>query len=61
MKVKECYMTKMEEKEYELYLIHVEGYPYSEQIKEKEYEDAMLLEQIAEYKGGYADEYVLKK
>ena len=61
MKVKEYYMTKMEEKEYELYLIYVEGYPYPEQIEEKEYEDAMLLEDIAEYKGGYADEYVFKE
>ena len=30
------------------------------QIVNKEYEDWLLLELIADYKGGYADEYILK-
>ena len=39
----------------------MEGYPYPKQIIDKEYEDELLLEDIAEYKGGYADDYVFKK
>jgi hypothetical protein len=53
-------MTRAEELEYEFYLIHVKGCPYPEQIIDKEFEDELLLERVAEYKGGYADEYVFK-
>ena len=62
MKVKEYFLAQREEEsDYVNYLIYVEGYPYPKQIIDKEYEDELLLEDIAEYKGGYADDYVFKK
>lgn len=53
-------MTESEEIAYEQYLIDVEGYPPAVIVDSKEYEDELLLEKIADYKGGYIDEYILK-
>lgn len=53
-------MTESEEVAYEQYLIYVEGYPSEATIYTKECEDELLLEKIADYKGGYPDEYILK-
>lgn len=52
-------MSESEEIAYEQYLIYVEGYAPSVVIDSKEYEDELLLEKIADYKGGYPDEYIL--
>ena len=53
-------MTESEEVAYEQYLIYVEGYPSEAAIYTKECEDELLLEKIADYKGGYPDEYIFK-